>query len=357
LAHVRVPSRPIDECQRSFEGPKTPSATRRLTSAPRWTRQRTSGKAQSSEEPVAHTIASHRSPAKPTAERQRHVRAPKNPSAAYFRRHKAPRGTFRRASALSPGSEEPIDSASTRFPAPGGTFRRASGPCQASEETVNRSSTRFPAPGGTLPTSISAESGLRRTHRQCVDPLSSPAKFSDERPSHVRAPKNPSMKHRPAFQLRRVFHRASGPRQASEEAVNSPSTQIQSSGGAHPRASEPPRRSEDHLHDSSTRIRTPGNSSPNVGSAPGLRRDHLPTVGVNQSFQRTLQRTPDFASSIRRRYLQKRCLASEDSESTWQVVCFLLDPEESARKRRTHRCALVEHMANVRRVTRLRRDD
>jgi hypothetical protein len=224
---------------------------------------------------LPRTIASHRSPAKPSTKhqgrslapkslfatrqleielrvepsdrRQSHFQVPKNPSATP-RPAIQPRGTFPQASEPPPGSEEPISGASTRFPAPGGTFPRASGQPPGSEEPINQSSTRFPAPWN-LPTSVRATSRLRRTLPQHLDPLSGPVEPSDSlrTTSGLRRTHQRSVDSLPA--PGGTLHRASGQPPVSEETINRSSTRIQAPGGEHHQASRPPRGSEEPVSD------------------------------------------------------------------------------------------------------------
>jgi hypothetical protein len=155
-------SRPFNKRRRCFEDPKTPSATRRPASKPQLEPvsdpQATD---QSSEEHVTKAIDPHRSPAKPSAERQRHVKAPKSSSAA-CRPDIKPR--------VEPSDEHqshvqaPKNPSMTRRPAfqPRGTFSRASARLPGSEEPFHKASTRLQAPQN-LPTSFRAASRLRRT--------------------------------------------------------------------------------------------------------------------------------------------------------------------------------------------------
>lgn len=148
---------------------------------------------------LPQTITSHLSPAKPSNKRQGHIQAPKSssltrqlevelrvePSDERRTRLKPPkrpstgrrlafqpRGTFQRASAPPPGSEEPLSNTSTSFPAPGGTFRQASVPRPDSEESINSTSTSLPAPWNRSP-SVWPTSSLRRDLQQVVDPTPS----------------------------------------------------------------------------------------------------------------------------------------------------------------------------------------
>jgi hypothetical protein len=213
---------------------------------------------------LSRTITSHRSPAKPSNKRQGHIQAPKSssltrqlevelrvePSDERRTRLKPPkrpstgrrlafqpRGTFQRASAPPSGSEEPLSNTSTSFPAPGGTFRQASVPRPDSEESINSTSTSLPAPWNRSP-SVWPTSSLRRDLPQVVDPTpssgwSASASFKD------------------TSRLRRTRQRLIDPNLNSGKLITAR-----------------------HAH-----LRVPKNPSSN---SPGT-----------QSFQRTLQRTPD----------------------------------------------------------------
>jgi hypothetical protein len=104
------------------------------------------------------TIASHRSPAKPSAERLCHIKAPKSPSAT---------GLLEIKHRVEPSDRDPNCLQAPKSPSaehrpafqPRGTVYRTSGQLQDPEEPIHRSSTRLPDPWNRSP-SFRLASGL-----------------------------------------------------------------------------------------------------------------------------------------------------------------------------------------------------
>jgi hypothetical protein len=220
------------------------------------------------------TITSRRSPAKPSNKRRSHFQAPKNPSMTCQLKIelRVEPSDERRACVRTP--KRPSTGRRLAFQ-PRRTFRPASSELHpGSEEPFSNTSTSFPAPGGT-------------------------------------------------------FHRASNQRPDSEETFRRSSTRLPAPGGVHQRASKPPPGSEEPVSDSSTRIRTPGNSSELVKFMSRSRRTRQQTFrGLRASKEHFNERPICFRNP--KKPLAKRCLASEDSEST--LASFSI----SSRLRKVH---------------------
>jgi hypothetical protein len=227
---------PVSELPARVQAPKSSFPNHHLTSKPREAVKQASRPHPSSEELFSDPSARSRAPGGTFRRASNCLKPPKRPSTGR-RLAFQPRGTFQRASAPPSGSEEPLSNTSTSFPAPGGTFRQASVPRPDSEESINSTSTSLPAPWNRSP-SVWPTSSLRRDLPQVVDPTpssgwSASASFKD------------------TSRLRRTRQRLIDPNLNSGKLITAR-----------------------HAH-----LRVPKNPSSN---SPGT-----------QSFQRTLQRTPD----------------------------------------------------------------
>lgn len=124
--------------------------------------------------------------------------------------------------------------------------RRAHLRTLASHRSASRPSVRLQRP-------VQAPKSSSATNRLDLQPRVEPSR---ELPSRVRPPKRPSTKHRLTLRLRGAFRRVSGPRQASEEAINRSSTRFPAPWNLPPSFSTRSG-SEEPVHEASACLRDP----------------------------------------------------------------------------------------------------